>query len=289
MIGVDASISNAIRRILLAEVPTMAIEKVFMYDNTSIIQDEVLAHRLGLIPILADPREFDFMPSMDEEAEWPVPDEQKVIVLKLKVRCKRNPKPPEGASRPVDLYTDAHVKTSHFEWVPIGDQAKKFDGREIRPVHDDILVAKLRPGQAIDAELHCVKGIGQDHAKFSPVATASYRLLPDITLTKRVTGMMAHRLKKCFPEGVIGIKNEEGEDEAYIADCRRDTSSREVLRHEDLKDCVKLGKKADHFIFTVESTGILSSKELVLEAVKILKEKCQQKLKKLDYVQQTNT
>ena len=57
----------------------MAIEKVLMYNNTSIIQDEVilecmlicftvhyllqvLAHRLGLIPILADPREFDLMP-----------------------------------------------------------------------------------------------------------------------------------------------------------------------------------------------------------------------------------
>ena len=38
----------------------MAIEKVFIYDNTSIVQDEVLAHRLGLIPIKADPDEFDF-------------------------------------------------------------------------------------------------------------------------------------------------------------------------------------------------------------------------------------
>jgi len=42
------------------QVPTMAIEKVFIYDNTSIVQDEVLAHRLGLIPIKADPDEFDF-------------------------------------------------------------------------------------------------------------------------------------------------------------------------------------------------------------------------------------
>lgn len=45
----------------------------------------------------------------------------------------------------------------------------QFEGREIRPVNNDILIAKLRPGQEIDALLHCVKGIGQDHAKFSPV------------------------------------------------------------------------------------------------------------------------
>lgn len=39
----------------MSEVPTLAIENVTIYQNTSIIPDEVLAHRLGLIPILADP------------------------------------------------------------------------------------------------------------------------------------------------------------------------------------------------------------------------------------------
>lgn len=38
LIGVDASIANAIRRVLIAEVPTMAISTVFMNDNTSVMQ-----------------------------------------------------------------------------------------------------------------------------------------------------------------------------------------------------------------------------------------------------------
>ena len=38
----------------------MAIEKVYVYNNTSVIQDEVLAHRLGLIPLKADPRLFKY-------------------------------------------------------------------------------------------------------------------------------------------------------------------------------------------------------------------------------------
>ncbi len=38
----------------------MAIEKAFIYNNTSIVQDEILAHRLGLVPIKADPRLFEY-------------------------------------------------------------------------------------------------------------------------------------------------------------------------------------------------------------------------------------
>ena len=58
MSGIDAPIANAFRRILIAEVPTMAIEQIFIRDNSSIIQDEVLSHRIGLVPIRADARLF---------------------------------------------------------------------------------------------------------------------------------------------------------------------------------------------------------------------------------------
>lgn len=51
IIGITPAIANAFRRIMISEVPSMAIEKVFVYNNTSIIQDEILAHRLGLIPL----------------------------------------------------------------------------------------------------------------------------------------------------------------------------------------------------------------------------------------------
>jgi DNA-directed RNA polymerase I and III subunit RPAC1 len=54
--GVEPPLANALRRILIAEIPTMAIEKVHMWQNTSVIPDENLAHRVGLIPIKADPR-----------------------------------------------------------------------------------------------------------------------------------------------------------------------------------------------------------------------------------------
>lgn len=51
---------------------------------------------------------------------------------------------------------------------------------------------------------------GKDHAKFSPVATASYRLLPDITLLEPVEGDAAEELSRCFSPGVIEVQEVQG-------------------------------------------------------------------------------
>jgi DNA-directed RNA polymerase I and III subunit RPAC1 len=55
----------------------------------------------------------------------------------------------------------------------------------------------------------------------------------------------------------------------------KDTVSRECLRHDEFKNKVKLGRVRDHFIFSVESLGQWDSDELFLEAVKVLKVKCE--------------
>lgn len=67
--GVEPPLANALRRILIAEIPTMAIEKVNLWQNTSIIPDENLAHRVGLIPIQADPRLFEYHQKQQNEGE----------------------------------------------------------------------------------------------------------------------------------------------------------------------------------------------------------------------------
>lgn len=57
---------------------------------------------------------------------------------------------------------------------------------------------------------HCVKGVGRDHAKFSPVATAFYRLMPVIKLKREISGEAAIRLKDSFSPGVIEIDENSG-------------------------------------------------------------------------------
>lgn len=55
LINIDCTFANAIRRILLAEVPSIAIDRVYLYQNTSVIPDETFCHRLGLLPLNVDP------------------------------------------------------------------------------------------------------------------------------------------------------------------------------------------------------------------------------------------
>lgn len=303
LIGVDAAIANAFRRILIAEVPTVAIENVYVHNNTSIIQDEVLAQRLGLVPLKGDReglRRFKwFKKPSDEDPRGSEPSDYNTIQLSLNVECTKNPDAGRRETDPTKLYHNAHVYASDLTFHPVGQQIVNFpfpDGA-IQPVNPDILLAKLRPGQAIHIDVHCIKGVGSDHAKFSPVATASYRLLPTITITRPILGRDAEKFARCFPKGVVGLEKvtaeeagtadsgyegQEGQKKAVVRDAFRDTVSRECLRHDEFKGKVKLGRVRDHFIFSIESTGQFESDELFIESVKLLKAKCQRSKRGLE-------
>ncbi|KAG4306286.1 hypothetical protein PORY_000274 [Pneumocystis oryctolagi] len=273
LIGIDSSIVNAFRRILMAEVPTMAIEYVFVNNNTSIIQDEILAQRLGLVPIKANPDLFTWFIKPDANQE-PKPTDYDTVVLSLKVACTRNPKASKNETDPEKLYINSNVYSGDIQWQPAGRQIELFKDDPIRAVNDKILIAKLRPGQEIDITMHCILGIGQDHAKFSPVSTSSYRLLPTIHILEPIYDDDAEKFALCFPKGVIDIVlDEKNRKMAKVANTRNDTVSRECLRYDEFKDKVKLGRVRDHFIFSIESTGIITSEELFLKSIYVLKEK----------------
>ncbi|KAL1207588.1 DNA-directed RNA polymerases II, IV and V subunit 3 [Cardamine amara subsp. amara] len=315
MIGINAPMANAFRRILLAELPSMAIEKVFVANNTSLVQDEVLAQRLGLIPIAADPRLFEYLSENDQ------PNEKNTIVFKLHVKC------PRGEPR-------LKVKTNELIWLPNGSEIVKesggsdskpktytsfsrsqdsfpeFANNPITPSLQDILIAKLGPGQEIELEAHAVKGIGKTHAKWSPVATAWYRMLPEVVLLKEFEDEEAVELVNVCPAKVFDIEDMgEGRKRAKVARPRDCTLCRECLREgkpeleakakakaeakakakergeekkakptEEKKEWVpqvELRRLRSHFIFTIESTGSQPPDVLFTEAVKILEDKCE--------------
>lgn len=271
LIHIDTSIANAFRRIMISEVPSVAPEAVYMFMNTSVIQDEVLAHRIGLIPLKVDPDLLTWVDKTQDENERYTEDN--TIVLSLDVVCTKNPHAPKNATDPKELYRNSHVYARDLKFEPQGTQLERFKNSPVVPCDPDILLAKLRPGQEISLRAHCILGVGGDHAKFSPVATASYRLLPVIDIKEPITGELAVKFQKCFPPGVIGIDGKSGE--AYVADARRDTVSREVLRHGEFDGKVKLGRMRDHFIFNVESTGAMSPEEIFFKSVRVLKNKAE--------------
>ncbi|MCO5588535.1 hypothetical protein L7F22_042492 [Adiantum nelumboides] len=288
MIGIDAAIANAFRRILIAEVPTMAIEKVFVANNTSVIQDEVLAHRLGLVPLKVDPRLFEY------KSENDLANEKNTIVIKLDVVCTRQ----DGRVK------NATVKSEQLQWLPNGseyqvpslekssktytsfscsqDTLPALKNDPIASRYPDITLAKLRPGQCIELEAHAVKGLGKTHAKWSPVATARYRMLPEVVLLEDVRDTLAEELVDKCPVNVFDIEDvSKGRKKAVVARPRDCTLCRECVMGEGWDKRVQLRRVKEHFIFSVESTGALSPEVLFVEAVKILEDKCQRILAEL--------
>ncbi|KAM0681851.1 DNA-directed RNA polymerases I and III subunit RPAC1 [Mitosporidium daphniae] len=280
LVGVDSSIANAIRRILIAEIPTVAIEKVYILNNTSIVQDEILAQRLGLIPIFIDPRRLSAKGAHEEA------NDMNTIVFQLKVKCELAPK---VGNEPRQMINE-NVYSSMLQWIPQGNQGTEFQDSPVRPVHPDILIAKLRPGQELDLELHCEKNLGKEHAKWSPVATATYRLLPVINITSPIEeekgkeNGLVEKFISCFPPGVIAKTAVNGQKSmrAVVENPRLDTMTREVLRHPEFAHKVELGRRRDYFIFNIESTGILSPYVLVNEALDVLAKKSDALLTALD-------
>lgn len=287
MVGIDAAFANAFRRILIAEVPTMAFDKILVAQNTSVIGDEILAHRLGLLPIQADPRFFEYLSETDDR------NERNTIVFKLHVKCER------GSPR-------LTVKSGQMKWLPNGselissvvanEKPKTFTSFSCsqstltglsenppRMKHDDITIARLGPGQEIELEAHAFKGNGKTHAKWSPVATAWYKMLPEVVLLKEIKNEEAEKLvARCkVKPNIFDIEDiGNGEKRVKVSNPRNCTLCRECIRHGG-EDMVELRRVRDHFIFTIESSGALPPEDLFTEAIKILEEKCDRVISEL--------
>lgn len=241
VVGVDAAIANSIRRTIHSDLTTLAIEMVLVANNTSVVPDEVFSHRLGLVPLYY--------------SALLVPNHQPVtlsnpIVLTLRVK--------NATKQPVSVYAkELTVRDAEFK-------------DSVRIVDPDILLCRLAANQELDLELHCVEGTGREHAKWSPVSIASYRLMPEIRILSPITGKDAEKFASCFTPGTVAVEG----GKAVVKAPRLDMVSRECLRHPEFEGKVELGRVADHFIFNIEVIGQMTPRQVVDKSLEVLIGKC---------------
>jgi DNA-directed RNA polymerase I and III subunit RPAC1 len=251
LVGIHPALANALRRIMMAEIPTIAIETVYIENNTSVIPDEVLSHRLGLIPINVNPDFFEY--------KGESPTDVDTLVFTLAVQADPH------QARTV-------VYSRDLIWDPKGNQEEILVPAPA-PIHPDIMIAKLAPDQEIRLTCHAHKGIGKDHMKFSPVSPATYRNLPEILLKRPFRHEEAAKLRQTCPMGVFDIEDIGGVPTAYVANPRNCSLCRECIRDVAWRNAVSINRVKDHFIFTIETVGVISPVDIFRKALVVLSNK----------------
>ena len=87
--------------------------------------------------------------------------DRNTIVFQIELSCERNPNAPKGSTKDHELYINHELLSSHLVWTPAGEQQEVFAGNPPAPTNPNIVLAKMRPGQAVHMELHAVKGVGK--------------------------------------------------------------------------------------------------------------------------------
>src|SRR3989338_2657566 len=150
------SFANALRRIMIEDVPTMAIEDVEFRKNSSILYDEVIAHRLGLITLTTDLKSYN------------IPDE-----------CKCDGK---GCAR---CQLKMTLKTKGPAMVYASDI--KTRDAAIKPVYPKTIIVKLLKNKALELEATAVLGKGSVHSKWCP-GLVYYKQRPIIEIDSKCDG-----------------------------------------------------------------------------------------------------
>jgi DNA-directed RNA polymerase subunit D len=136
---------NALRRLAISEVPTLAIDDVVMIDNSSVVHDEAVAHRLGMIPLRTDLKRF---------------------VMPHNCDCRST----LGCSKCRVLLVLDSEATERTRIVTSGEL--KSEDEEVKPVSNEIPILTLAPGQKVKFEAYARLGNGKSHAKWQPTSSA---------------------------------------------------------------------------------------------------------------------
>ena len=235
----DVPLMNALRRLALAEVPCMAIEEVVMIENTSILQDEIIAHRLGLTPLRTNLDTYNLPEECECQSEFGCP------------QCR------------VTLTLDAEANDG-TRTVYSGEIVS--ENPEVLPVSDKVPIIKLAKNQKLKLEAYARLGRGKTHAKWQPVSMCTYKYYPKITVPAEKCPDCQKCVEIC-PKKVFQMKDEKVEVKDLLA-CTLCMDCVEACPQKPSP--LKVEWEKGQFIMNVESSGALPPERVLKEASKLL-------------------
>ncbi len=182
--NIDIALANSLRRIMIAEIPTLTIDLVDFYENSTCMQDEYIAHRLGLIPLkpLFDIHKLNFRHECSCIEGCP----NCQIIFELSCSFEELMQRRGEDSKAVRL----DITSRDLECMSTANEprAEPVHFSEYRPdtgLYDQgIVIMKVGPKQALRLRATAVKGIGKEHAKWSPVCTVAMKYDPVVTIDR---------------------------------------------------------------------------------------------------------
>ena len=228
---------NAIRRCAMVNVPKIAIEDVNIIRNDSAMFNEVLAHRLGLTPLVSDLDALEGM-LLPEDEGW-------------------------------EEYTNGIMFTLN-EVGPkvVYSKDLKSSDSKIKPVYDTIPLVKLKEDEVLNIEAVAKVGYGKEHAKWMPTTVCAYKQYPEITFNDDVE--IDYDCAQACPRGIL--KSDRRSKKIKILDIEDCAMCKSCVRASD-NGYINVGFRPNDFIFRIETDGAMHPKEVLLKACDVLGEK----------------
>jgi DNA-directed RNA polymerase alpha subunit len=248
---------NGLRRAIISKVPTFAVEDVNVFVNDTDIIDEIIVERISLVPLTIDINTVRTSNYRSSCANC-----QGQGCSKCEVRLG------------IDIINDTSEEMAVY--ASDIDIYNGIDGCEIPFISEEnetIPIVHLEPGQALKLKAAAIKNIGSVNTKWSPVGTAFYYFEPVVTIDEKMYRHLndseKEELIKSCPKSLFKENRITGNLEVNSKDCIYCGECEKVL--EDIEDIVKVSPDEDTVHFTIESTGALSPKDILVLAVDSIK------------------